>query len=88
MKSLIEEIWDNYQVEISEALTKETRMKHIEMTEKHDELIRALDEHQKELLTSYLDAQNTFQSASDKICFTDGVKFGIQLILDATTDNR
>ncbi|MBE6651509.1 MAG: hypothetical protein E7613_09410 [Ruminococcaceae bacterium] len=88
MKSIIEEIWDNYQVEISETLTKETRAKHIEMTEKHDELIRALDEHQKELLTSYLDAQNTFQSASDKSCFADGVRFGIQLILDATTDNR
>ena len=88
MKSIIEEIWDNYQVEISETLTKETRMKHNEMTERHNELIKSLNSRQKELLDAYLDAQNTFQSASDKICFTDGVKFGIQLILDATTDNR
>ena len=88
MKNIIERIWDNYQVEISETLTAETKKIHHDAVEKQKNLYNALNEKQIALLEEYLEIQNRFQSIADKNCFIDGVKFGIRFILEATTDNR
>lgn len=83
MKNIIEEIWDNYQVEISESLTGEKRKKHLNMSKQADKLLEALNPMQKELFEKYRESLAIFQSESDKACFADGVKFGIRLILDS-----
>lgn len=83
MNSILDDIWLNYQSEISARLTREKRRLNSEVAEKQNKLFEALTDEQRELFEQYQESQDIYQSASDKDCFIDGVSFGVRLIMDA-----
>ena len=83
MKSILDDLWFNYQAEISARLTAKKKAINSEVTEKQNRLFDTLTDEQKELFEQYLESQDIFQSASDKDCFIGGVSFAINFIMDA-----
>ena len=83
MKTLLEDLWDNYQVEKSEELKGERKALHHEVSEKANAFVDTLNDKQQKLFEELEEAQHNYQMFSDKECFFDGVHFGITLIIEA-----
>ena len=83
MKTLLEDLWDNYQVEKSETLQGDRKNLHHEVSEKTNVFHDTLNDKQLKLFEELNEAVNQYQQLSDKECFFDGVHFGITLIIEA-----
>ncbi len=85
MKTLLEDLWLNYQLDKNKDVSAESRRLLYELTEKQNELYSELNESQIELLERYEEIRSMLNCADEKESFLQGASFAITFIFEALT---
>ena len=82
MKTLLEELWFDYQIEKSAILSKKHQGMQSIIVSKFDMLLEMLNENQKLFFNEFTDSIYALQSELEKDAFIEGVSFGTKFITE------